>query len=211
MVETNTLTINVDGPGSYSADVGGFCPDSETINLTNDDFVEPIQAEITFDCGDPGVLNILGTGFVSQVWSTGENTPSITIASPDTYSVVLTDECGDEETREIIVTSEDIDGCTSCDSPCLIWPNAFQPASGPAENRMFGPKVLGRCQDGLASYELQIYNRWGKNIFTSNDVSVPWNGAIDGDPQPGGVYYYWSRYNDGTTTCERRGDLTLLR
>jgi len=58
---------------------------------------------------------------------------------------------------------------------------------------------------------MKIFNRWGKNVFTSNDVTNTWNGAINGDPQPGGVYYYWSRYNDGNTTCERKGDLTLLR
>ena len=59
--------------------------------------------------------------------------------------------------------------------------------------------------------ELTIFNRWGKNVFTSTNVDNRWNGTVNGDPQPGGVYYYWARYNDGLTTCQRRGDVTLLR
>ncbi len=210
---TNTLAISVSTEGTYSADVSGFCPDSESINIGSDDFIPPVAAEITFECATPAILRVVGTGFVSQTWSTGETTSAISINEVGTYSIVLVDECGVENTstEPFVVTAEILDQCTNCDIPCLLWPNAFQPRSNDPDNVSFGPKLRSTCTTGLASYELNIFNRWGKNIFTSEDVNLKWNGEVDGNPQPGGVYYYWSRYNDGLTTCERKGDVTLLR
>ncbi len=210
--ETNTLSISVSAPGTYTGNVGGFCPDMESIIVSEDDFLPEISGEITSECGNPLTLRVFGSGFASQRWSTSETTPFIEVNQPGNYSVTLIDECGDDaRTLDIVVTEEEIDECTTCDNPCLIWPNAFHPLNGEVENQTFGPNVLDRCMDGLVSYELHIFNRWGKEIFTSNDVNVRWNGAVNGNNQPGGVYFYWAKYNDGNTTCEREGDLTLLR
>ena len=210
---TNTLSISVSDPGNYTADVSGFCPDSESINVSESDFTPPIDAEIIFECANPAVLRVVGSGFTAQTWSTGDNTTTIGIDEPGSYQVTLFDECGIEDTSvpPFVVTTEDIDECTTCENPCLLWPNAFQPMSSDPDNMSFGPKLKSICVAGLDTYELRIFNRWGKNIFTSNDVNVRWNGAIEGDPQPGGVYYYWTKWNDGLTSCERRGDVTLLR
>jgi len=87
----------------------------------------------------------------------------------------------------------------------------LHPENREPENQVFGPVIRNGCENLVVDYELRIFNRWGKNIFTTNDVTTTWNGAINGSNQPGGVYYYWATYSDGTTTCERRGDMTLLR
>lgn len=210
---TNTLSISVDGPGTYTADVGGFCPDTESISISEADFIPPIDAEILFECANPAILRVVGTGFTAQTWSTGDTESTIGISEPGSYEVILEDECGNQDSSldPFIVTAEDIDACTSCEIPCLVWPNAFQPMDNQEENTTFGPKLRSDCTTGLVSYELRVFNRWGKEIFVSNSFDVRWNGEINGNPQPGGVYFYWTRYNDGFTTCERKGDVTLLR
>ena len=62
-----------------------------------------------------------------------------------------------------------------------IWvPNSFSPdASG--FNDVFRP-----YGDGIGTYKLRIYNRWGEKIFESNDQGQPWRGE---DALPG-VYLY---------------------
>ena len=42
----------------------------------------------------------------------------------------------------------------------------------------------------IASYEIVIYNRWGEQIFKSNDIRSGWDGTYKGECSPPGVYYY---------------------
>jgi len=215
---TGETTVSITVPGiegdSYSVTTVDGCEltaeASTTISIA--DLIPPVEGEIEFSCGNPGLLTAVGTGFGSLLWSTGDTTRLLNITVPDTYTLTLFDECGDPAVvDEITISADDLDACTNCDNPCLTWPNALHPANADPENQVFGPVIRADCQNLIVDYELQIFNRWGRSIFTSTDVNVTWNGAINGSNQPGGVYYYWARYNDGTTTCERRGDMTLLR
>jgi len=62
-----------------------------------------------------------------------------------------------------------------------IWvPNSFSP-DGSGFNDVFRP-----YGDGIGTYKLRIYNRWGEKIFESNDQGQPWRGE---DALPG-VYLY---------------------
>jgi len=62
-----------------------------------------------------------------------------------------------------------------------IWvPNSFSP-DGSGFNDVFRP-----YGDGIGTYKLRIYNRWGEKIFESNDEGQPWRGE---NALPG-VYLY---------------------
>jgi gliding motility-associated-like protein len=37
---------------------------------------------------------------------------------------------------------------------------------------------------------VDIYNRYGQQIFHSVGYKVPWDGTINGNPAPIGTYYY---------------------
>jgi len=215
---TGETTVSITVPGiegdSYSVTTVDGCEltAEASTTITIADLIPPVEGEIIFSCGNPGLLTAQGTGFGSLLWSTGDTTRLLNITEPDTYTLTLFDVCGEPAiVDEITISAQDLDDCTSCDNPCLTWPNALHPANAEPENQVFGPVIRAGCENLIEDYELQIFNRWGKSIFTSTDVNVTWNGAINGNNQPGGVYYYWSRYSDGTTTCERRGDMTLLR
>lgn len=211
------MSIVVDGNliADYSVVIMDDCGNSATAStsITEADQTPPVEGSIDFSCGNPGQLTLTGSGFSRIEWSTGELESIINITTPGTYSVTLFDQCDVpmDVVDPIEVSAEDLDDCTTCDNPCLIWPNALYPEDPDPDNKVFGPAMRTGCNSTIVSFEMKIFNRWGKNVYTSNDITNRWNGAINGDPQPGGVYYYWAQYNDGTTTCERKGDLTLLR
>lgn len=94
----------------------------------------------------------------------------------------------------------------------LLMPNAFKPGSIYGNNE-FKPVSLF---NQLANYEMLIYDRWGKNIFHSNEIGNGWRGDIDGSPAPAGVYVWIVRYtisdeDDKPKNFMQKGTLMLLR
>jgi gliding motility-associated-like protein len=60
----------------------------------------------------------------------------------------------------------------------LIWiPNTFTP-DGDGLNDDFGPTAYGFMNEG---YQMMIYDRWGKQLFYSNDYYHRWNGTVEGE------------------------------
>ncbi|HEX5625697.1 MAG TPA: PKD domain-containing protein [Saprospiraceae bacterium] len=74
----------------------------------------------------------------------------------------------------------------------LFMPNAFTP-NGDGKNESFGP--VGQIHS-LEQYELNIYDRWGSKVFTSERPDIGWNGKVgnSGRELPPGVYVYELKY-----------------
>ena len=67
-----------------------------------------------------------------------------------------------------------------------FWiPNAFTPANGDGMNDIFKPKVIG-----VTDYVFMIFNRWGEQIYKTNDTEAGWNGTFKGKPSPIDVYVW---------------------
>ena len=66
----------------------------------------------------------------------------------------------------------------------LYVPTAFSP-NGDGLNDTFG--AVG---EGIETYKLTIYNRWGEVVFASHNVDQKWDGAYKGSPVPFGAYKY---------------------
>lgn len=131
-----------------------------------------------------------------------ERDPVYQFQRPGTFRVSLT------------VTNE-ATGCASSDSSTTItvsdaaleFPNAFTP-NGDGVNDIFCPSYRS-----LKSYELTIYNRWGRRVFTSSSPSDGWDGKENGREAAAGTYYFVARaqgYERGVT-LRRRGSITLVR
>ncbi len=90
--------------------------------------------------------------------------------------------------------------------PEAVWiPNAFI-AGG--VNNSFRPVVAFVDVDG---YELIIYNRWGQEIWSTTDRDEAWDGRVNGNYVPQGVYaYYCGVYNGTGNKFEERGTVTFL-
>ena len=88
----------------------------------------------------------------------------------------------------------------------LFTPNAFVPGG---TNTIFIPKAVF-AQD--AGYTLTIFNRWGSQLFTSNNWDQGWDGLVNGKDAEMGIYMWKINFKgkDGHN-YEQNGSLTLIR
>ena len=103
-------------------------------------------------------------------------------------------------------------GCVAKDSvvikvtPTLYIPNSFSP-NGDGINDVFKPEYTGYVE-----IELLIFDRWGENIFRTNDLDSGWNGTYKNVNCELGVYTYKLTATDiNSNTIEKVGHVTLLR
>lgn len=63
----------------------------------------------------------------------------------------------------------------------------------------------------VENYSMNIFNRWGQEIFASDDIELGWQGEYKGSIVPQGVYFYYIRYQGGDgTVFEKRGDVYFI-
>lgn len=88
----------------------------------------------------------------------------------------------------------------------LLWiPSAFVVGGF---NPIFKP-VAGYLD--FERYEMKIYSRWGKLMFTSNELDSGWNGEHNGKTAPDGVYIYVISFSAGDgKRIEKKGHVMLL-
>ena len=124
-------------------------------------------------------------GAVSYSWNFGNGgtsiaqNPTTTYQNAGTYTVTLTATQGscNEVYSQIIIVSEQLSA--------LIIPNIFTP-NGDGVNEVFA--VTGTS---IATYDCIIYDRWGLEMFESNQITTSWNGKNKGGHDaPDGIYYY---------------------
>lgn len=131
----------------------------------------------------------------SYTWSNGETSPEILITSPGSYSLSISDEGGCYSEDQI--TIKDV-----CEST-LYLPNSFTP-NGDGRNDTF--YIKGHYIHLLS---FSIFDRWGKKVFESSDISVAWE-AID---YPDGVYVWKVEYHkgDGEGFISKIGSVLVLK
>jgi len=150
----------------------------ETINiavLANDS--DPLGGllEVTIISGtENGTVNVNGDNTVSYI-------PNPSFIGTDIFQYEICNEAGLCASATVTVTVEDCE---------LRIPNAFSP-NGDSKNDLF--EVVGlECFD---SAEIQIFNRWGNQVYESDrydDATNWWNGRTDnaGSELPEGVYFF---------------------
>ena len=100
-----------------------------------------------------------------------------------------------------------IDNC-----PFYQIPNVFTP-SGDGVNDILRPFPY-RFIDKV---DIIIYNRWGQEVFKTNEIDINWNGddQKSGRPCVEGVYYYiadiYESYLEGTKKRSMRGTINIIR
>ena len=86
----------------------------------------------------------------------------------------------------------------------LVIPNAFSPNNDGINDVWDIPNL--RDYPGST---VQIFNRSGQLVFTSNGYNKPWDGKYLGAPLPIGTYYYIIDPRNGIKTLS--GSITILR
>jgi gliding motility-associated-like protein len=128
----------------------------------------------------------------------------ITIAG--CYSVVAIDSVGNRSAMSDTVCI-DSDVCGKYRLPNIFTPN------GDERNDFFVPFPY----TSVEKIDLQIVNRWGNVVFTTQDPAIKWNGKIQGSGQEvsDGVYYYicdvYELTLKGTVKRTLRGSVTVIK
>jgi gliding motility-associated-like protein len=95
--------------------------------------------------------------------------------------------------------------------PGLSMPNAFTPDND-GLNDTFRP-VTERTT--LDPYLLMIFDRWGKNVYTSNVPEQGWDGTMNGKPCVQGTYAYILKFRKSNLEVNeiviRQGSVLLIR
>lgn len=85
-------------------------------------------------------------------------------------------------------------------------------------NSGFSPNADGKNDLFLIDYieqfpdnTVEIYNRWGDQVFYSKGYETPWDGTYKGKPLPVGTYYYVINLNHFAYTKPITGPVTIFR
>jgi len=67
----------------------------------------------------------------------------------------------------------------------VVVPNAFSP-NGDGINDVWQIRGLSSYPDAV----LQVFNRYGQQLYYSKSYNIPWDGTFKGTQLPVGTYYY---------------------
>ncbi|CAG5079918.1 T9SS type B sorting domain-containing protein [Parvicella tangerina] len=147
-------------------------------------------------------------------WNFGEN-GILGSSSTQNPEFTFPDDSATNFTVELIVTNAN--GCTDTTENIVVMngvysfyvPSAFTP-NADGINDKFYPQ--GEGVDPL-EYEMYIFDRWGNKIFESSEAYSEWDGTINSQPAPEGVYVWKIITNDVylDTKHENIGHVTLIR
>lgn len=162
---------------------------------------------------EPLTINLRGTTADSVRWIFDGNQtllagnrpfePNVPLAGTYNFTAVVYNSNCDIDTLDGSFVRKD---CSL--SRCTFFAaNAFTP-QGDGINDVFKP-VLG-CVPQF--YEFLVYNRWGQEVFRTNQPEQGWNGSYQGEPAEQGTYQYvaFVRFEIGETRLSS-GSLRLLR
>jgi gliding motility-associated-like protein len=147
----------------------------------------------TWDFGD-------GQGYSSTLQN-----PSTIYYDNGTYIVtqIVSDGYGCTDTARAVIKIKNI----TFEISTLI-PNAISP-NGDGKNDVWKLDFLNLLYPNAS---IQIYNRWGENIYISEGAyTSPWDGTYKGQPLPVGTYYYVLTLNDANNTEPFKGGILLIR
>ncbi|GAA0893744.1 hypothetical protein GCM10009122_34230 [Fulvivirga kasyanovii] len=204
-----TPSISVDQAGTYSVTVSDATGCEGSANITLKAFPDP-EVTITADrlSVAPGeTVQLEASGLQNYSWSPAEPLDDATIPNP-TATI--------KETTEFIVSGQDANGCTGESSITifsqtdlignLIKPkNFFSPNTSDNINSVWLiEKIEQFPQCGVT-----IVDQTGNILLEEKPYLNNWDGTVQGQELPSGVYYYVIKCDDDEIV--KSGSITLLR
>ncbi len=113
-------------------------------------------------------------------WSDGSHLRYLTVDSSGLYSLKIE---ADYYPNGGWLICKDIDTVMVDLLGCVYVPNAFSP-----DNNGINDVFYAKCGFELAQYSMAIYNRWGNEVFYSEDVNEGWDGTCKGKMSPPDIY-----------------------
>jgi len=142
--------------------------------------------------------NIQGHGLSNELH------PRVKYTQPGNYKITLTatsiDGCKNEVSKMIEVKNDFK----------IYIPNSFTP-NFDGMNDIFIPVFTPYGLD-TKTFEMEIFDRWGHQLYHTKDLSKGWDGMIQGEVTKEGTYIFRIRYKDlDGKIYSQTGHMTLLR
>ena len=195
--------------GTYIVAVvdGNGCTKKDTIVITQPaNLTDTLRVTTVFCQGDGRITLHIQQVAGSYSWFSGTDTAGTVLSTTDSL-VVLNPSAGNVYT--VVVHT----GNSACPyiitntlnySPppnlpdYIVKSNVFSP-DGDGKNDKFDLNQFANVKD----FHLEIFNRWGKKVFETSDLTNQWDGKINGSPGDEGVYYWIASY---TSLCTPDGE-----
>ena len=201
---TSSITVKPLSNTSYTVVVSNGCIDSATTSISVDFLALTACCDTTIIPGASATINAAGSN--NYLWSPSTSlscdTCARTIATPSvttTYTVITKDANGCSLLRTVTILVE---------IPCADFtvPNIFTP-NDDGRNDDFVINVLNP-----STYSISIFDRWGKEVYTSTDPTVYWNGHLLNTQYlvPDGIYYYIIKATCGTNNYVKKGFVQVV-
>ncbi|MFK7970393.1 MAG: gliding motility-associated C-terminal domain-containing protein [Bacteroidia bacterium] len=200
--ETGYL-YTVQEAGIYTVTVSNRCgAEMDDITVTT---VAPPQVPDFPDttlCDDEFVRRDVSWPEANYLWEDGSVFPVRDITQGGLYTIEVSNICG---------AATDSFRVESIDCECTVFmPSAFSPNGDGNNERFF---IIQNCL--ISDVRLEIYNRWGKQVFSANGPDASWDGTFKGQSAPEGVYVwvlsYQGRFRRNTLSKRMNGTVTLIR
>jgi gliding motility-associated-like protein len=193
-------TLVASQTGTYWIQVQNDCGTvRDTFNLV---VIDPPQAQLrdTVLCDEWTYVLQVYADSANYLWSTGDTLPNIMPKTSNTYWVEITNPCGQIRDQAEI----EVRRCM-----CNVWiPSAFTP-NGDGVNESF--EIKAECRD--FEFTLDVFNRWGALLYRQTDLNQPWDGKVNGQVVPNGIYtyriQYWGREPEGLRWRDFSGTIQL--
>lgn len=138
-------------------------------------------------------------------WEDGMEGSTRSINTPGTYHLDAILECTSIPIEIEVV----FDRC----EPEVFVPNAFSPNSD-GFNDTFHP-FIGPAIYGQTNYEFRVFDRWGNEVFFSNNPQDGWEGSYSGRQATTGIYVWLLQFDiitdKGVRKHKSTGDVLLVR
>lgn len=205
----NNITVDPVETTTYTIKLMDNCTPQNAVDSVTVFIASEVRADFDYSIEGKFVnFSNKSTNYISSLWnfgwenniSTDEN-PSYTYTDSGGYDVKLVVQnsigCIDSITKTLRISSGII----------FYVPNAFTP-NGDGINDTFS--FLGL---EIEEFKMIIYNRWGEEVFSSEDINRSWDGkTFSGNQAPEGVYSYlvYAEGYDGKK-INTSGNITLLK
>ncbi len=152
--------------------------------------------------GEKVTLNPQTTG--KYQWSNGSKTPQITVNTEGSYSVTVSNVCGDFTYNSTVKFKK-----CACN---IFVPTAFSPNNDGINDEF---QAFINCDIPMKVKRFQVFNRWGNLIFNQfNTNDIRWNGQVNGVQMQEGTFVWYMEYEiekDGKTETKiEYGDFTIV-
>lgn len=197
-------SFEVDAGGLYWVEIrqadGCLLVDSIRVTEFFDNQTLDIGRDTTICFGTSLRIDLNYLNGLSHIWSDGLDQSLRDITEEGQYAVSVESRDCSTYDGSINVFLED---CTPCH---VFFPNIFSP-NGDNINDAF----IANISCNFTDYNLIIFDRWGNQVFSSEDPQIGWDGSYKGKKAAAGVYVYAASYRRNRQTLRKQGDIMLVR